>query len=76
MPFKPGLNEVMSLYRADKTETIQVTGQELYIGEVEDMADCVLLGKSPRMSLTDSRANTATILALLQSAKTGLPVKL
>jgi predicted dehydrogenase len=75
-PFKPGLNEVMSLYRADKTETIQIPGQELYTGEVEDMADCVLLGKSPRMSLADSRANTATILALLQSANTGLSVKM
>lgn len=75
-PFKPDLNEKISLYRAGKTDVIQVPRQELYIGEVEDMADCILLGKAPRMSLADSRANAATIVALLQSAKTGRPVSL
>jgi D-xylose 1-dehydrogenase (NADP+, D-xylono-1,5-lactone-forming) len=75
-PFKPDLNEKISLYREDKTELIDIPSMELYIGEVEDMADCILLGKSPRMSLADSRANTAAILALLESAKTGQPVKL
>ena len=75
-PFKPGLHEKISLYREDKTETITIPSQELYIGEVEDMADCILLGKTPRMSLADSRGNTATILALLRSAKTGKPVNL
>jgi predicted dehydrogenase len=75
-PFKPGLDEKISLYHADKTESIKIPKQELYIGEVEDMADCILLGKTPRMSLADSRGNTATIVALLESAKTGRPVKL
>ena len=49
---------------------------ELYIGEVEDMADCILHGKSPHMSLADSRANTAVIVALLESAQRGQPVRL
>ena len=75
-PFKPGLREKMTLYVDDKTESIPVPRQELYIGEVEDMADCILLGKSPRMSLADSRGNVATITALLESARTGQPVKL
>ena len=75
-PFKPGLQEQISLYREDRNEAIPVTEQELYIGEVEDMADCILLGKSPHMSLADSRGNVATIVALLESAKTGQPVKL
>jgi len=75
-PFKPGLDEKLILYHADKTESIKVPKQELYIGEVEDMADCILLGKAPRMSLVDSRGNTATIVALLESAKIGRPVKL
>jgi len=73
-PFKPSLNEKISLYTSDKTEKISVPRTELYIGEVEDMADCILLGKSPRMSLEDSRANTATIVALLESARLGQPV--
>jgi D-xylose 1-dehydrogenase (NADP+, D-xylono-1,5-lactone-forming) len=47
----------------------------LYIGEVEDLADCILKGKTPRIPLADSRANVAAILALLESAKTGRAVK-
>lgn len=74
-PFKPGENEKIFLTRGDKTETIKIKGQELYIGEVEDMADAILLGKSPRVSLNDSRANVAVINALLESARLGRPVK-
>ena len=74
-PFKPGVDEKMFLTREGKTETIKIKGQELYIGEVEDMADAVLLGHSPRISLDDSRANVAVISALLESARAGKPVK-
>ena len=75
-PFKPDVNERIFLTHGDKTETIKVKGQELYLGEVEDMADAILLGRDPRVSLEDSRANVAAISALLESAKTGMPVKL
>lgn len=74
-PFKPGVNEKLYLTRGDKTETITVKGQELYLGEVEDMADAILLGKHPRVSLDDSRANVAVIAALLESARSDRPVK-
>ena len=60
----------------NKVETIHVQGQELYMGEVDDMCDAILLGKPPRIPLTDSRANVAVILALLESANTGKPVRL
>ena len=75
-PFKPGVNEKVYLARGDETQTIEIPGQELYIGEVEDMADAILLGRAPRVSLEDSRANVAAIRALLKSAQTGKPVKL
>ena len=75
-PFKPETDEKIYLRRGDKTETIKIKGQELYIGEVEDMADAILLGRQPRVSLDDSRANVAAILALLKSARTGKPVAL
>jgi D-xylose 1-dehydrogenase (NADP+, D-xylono-1,5-lactone-forming) len=75
-PFKPGLNEKIKLEREGKTETIKMPIQELYIGEVEDMADVILLGKAPRVSLADSRANVAAIVALLESAKSGKAVAL
>jgi predicted dehydrogenase len=73
-PFNPGVKETLYLTRDGKVETIAVKGTEAYISEVEDMADAILLGKRPRVSLADSRANTAAILALFESAKTGMPV--
>jgi len=75
-PFKPGLNEKIRLERGSKGESIKVPKQELYIGEVEDLADAILLGKPPRVSLADSRANVATIVALIESARMGKPVAL
>ena len=72
-PFKPGLDEELILTANGRSETIQVRGQELYIGEVEDMADAILRGRQPRVSLEDSRANTAVLLALLESARVGRP---
>ncbi|MCI0551841.1 MAG: Gfo/Idh/MocA family oxidoreductase [Anaerolineae bacterium] len=74
-PFKPGVDEKIYLTRGDKTETIKIKGQELYIGEVEDMADAILLGHEPYISLNDSRANVAVISVLLESARIGKPVK-
>ncbi|HEX6035815.1 MAG TPA: Gfo/Idh/MocA family oxidoreductase [Anaerolineales bacterium] len=74
-PFKPEPDEKIYLTRDDKTETIKIKGQELYLGEVEDMADAILLGREPRISLEDSRANVAVICALLESARTGKAIQ-
>src|SRR5512138_1108847 len=74
VPFKPETDEKIYLTRGDKTETIKVKGQQLYLGEVEDMADAILFGHDPRVSLNDSRLNVATICALLESARSGKPV--
>ncbi|MCL4528742.1 MAG: Gfo/Idh/MocA family oxidoreductase [Chloroflexi bacterium] len=76
VPFKPGKKEKIYLTRGSKTETIEIKGRELYRGEVEDMADAILLGEPPRISLKDSRGNVATILALLESAQIGKPISL
>jgi len=73
-PFKPETDEKIYLTRDDKTETIKIKGQELYLGEVEDMADAILLGHEPRVSLDDSHANVAVISALLESARSGKSV--
>ena len=74
-PFKPGVSEKIFISRDGKTETVKIKGEELYLGEVEDMADAIALGKSSRISLEDSRANVAAILALLESARTNKPEK-
>jgi D-xylose 1-dehydrogenase (NADP+, D-xylono-1,5-lactone-forming) len=76
VPFNPGEAEKIFLTREDKTEIIDIEGQPLYSGEVEDMADAVLLGKPPRVSLSDSRGNVSAILALLESAQANKPVLL
>ncbi len=73
-PFKPGLEEQIFITRGDDSERIAIQGQELYLGEVEDMADAVLLGRPPRISLADSRANVAALVALLESAERRQPV--
>jgi len=75
-PFKPGAREAVLLHRGEAAETIEVSGDELYLGEVEDMADAVLNGQPSRVSLADSRANCAALLALLRSARDGRPVAL
>lgn len=73
-PFKPGEAAVLVLRRGDLTESITVPRAGLYEGEVEDLADAILDGKPPRVSLADSRANVAAIVALLASAASGKAV--
>ena len=48
-PFKPGDNEkiLSDTWRQNRDD--QDKGQELYIGEVEDMADAILLGTAIRV---------------------------
>ncbi len=73
-PFNPGGKEKLFLSKDGRVETISVNATGSYQCEVEDMADSILLGKQPRISIIDSRKNTAVILALFESAKTGKPV--
>ncbi|UCD97425.1 MAG: Gfo/Idh/MocA family oxidoreductase [Chloroflexota bacterium] len=75
-PFNPGLEVDIQVWRGEESETLQMPSQELYIGEVEDIADAVLLDRSPGISLEDSRGNVEVILALLSSARSGKPLKL
>ena len=55
----------------DKAETIEIPYKELYIGEVEDMADAVLERKEPRMSLANSRDIIDMIVGLVESERMG-----
>ena len=74
--FKPNMQEHILLAHEDDVQAVDVSSPILYLGEVEDMADAILLGKSPRVSLADSRGNVATILALLHSAREGRPMQM
>ena len=75
-PFAPKTKESLFLTREGRTEKISIKAPGLYEGEVEDMADAILEGKPPRISLADSRANVRAILALFESARLGQPVTL
>jgi xylose dehydrogenase (NAD/NADP) len=68
-PYKPETRESLLLEKNGQIKKIPVKGQALYSGEVENMAEVILDGKSARVSLADSRNNVATILALLVSAR-------
>ncbi len=75
-PFKPAGGEWIKIKRGDSVELLRSPEYELYRGEVEDIERAVLDGQAPRISLENSRANVATILALLESARTGQVVRL
>jgi xylose dehydrogenase (NAD/NADP) len=75
-PFIPVLKNSLYLTRRGNTKPVQVTGTGTYVGEVEAMADAVLHGKPPAVSLADSRAMVAVIQALFESARNGKPVSL
>ncbi len=72
--YKPRTTSTILLESHDTEESIKVEGGELYRGEVEDMADVVLQGALPRISLTDSRGNVAALTALYDSARSGRSV--
>lgn len=75
-PFKPNHKATVTLTRGDQAETLHMPGADLYMGEVDDLCDAIEHGRTPRITPADSRANLATILALLESARTGKPVTL
>ena len=74
-PYRPLPRETVTVTRGDEVTAVDVEGPEPYRGEVEDMADAVLLGRAPRVSLGDSRGNVAALVALLRSAEEGRPVR-
>ncbi len=74
-PFNPYHDTSIIINHDEETKTIHVPGELLYLGEVEDIADAILLDKPPRISLEDSRGNMQTIRKLLESARSGKVVE-
>jgi len=76
-PFKPAGGEWIAIKRGDRVELLESPrANHLYQGEIEDMERAVLDNQAPRISLENSRGNVATILALLESARSGQVVHL
>jgi len=75
-PWRPEPDQPLLLHRNNRTEEIRVPGDERFLLEIEDLCATVRSGRPPRMSLADSRANVAALLAFLRSAREGRPVRL
>jgi predicted dehydrogenase len=73
-PFRPGADASVLLTRGDETQALATGGPDRYALEIEDLADAVLEGRAPRVSLTESRGNVAALTALLRSAREARPV--
>jgi D-xylose 1-dehydrogenase (NADP+, D-xylono-1,5-lactone-forming) len=67
-PFKPGLRERLLVRRGEQIETVDVEGEALYVGEIEDLERAALDGARPTVTLADSRGTVAALVALLESA--------
>jgi predicted dehydrogenase len=75
-PFKPREVDSVTLARGDRIEEIQVESPELYVSQVEDFARAAAGEAAPIVGLDDSRRNTAMLVALAESARTGRTVRL
>jgi predicted dehydrogenase len=75
-PFRPEPDQPLRLSLDGHTEEIKVPGEDRFLLEIEDLCAVVRTGRPPRMSLADSRANVAALLAFQRSAQEGRPVRL
>jgi D-xylose 1-dehydrogenase (NADP+, D-xylono-1,5-lactone-forming) len=75
-PWRPEQDHPLLVTRDGRTEEIAAPGEDRYLLEIEDLADAVRSGRPPRVSLADSRANVAALVALQRSAREGRTVKL
>ncbi len=75
-PFKPQERDEIHVVSGDDVQTIEVAGPALYQGQVDDVAEAARTGRPPLVTLDDSLDNTETLVALLESARSGRTVSL
>lgn len=76
-PFVNAENSQMTFFPAEgDPEIISVPQEYLYLGQVEDMHDAILLGKANYLRLAETRNHIRTVTALYESARTGQIVTL
>ena len=74
-PWNPGNQRAeFTLRREGRTERIETSGANRFQLEVENFAEAVLTGASPRWPVEDAVANMAALDALIASARTGTVV--
>jgi hypothetical protein len=72
---KPGQHSRLTLQQ-EKEKTIRVRSQELYLSEIEIMADVIIDKAAPHLPLQESRWIIQSLVALHQSAEFNKPVLL
>lgn len=72
------VDEGSLMFSPDQGEAKQIVipNQELYLGQIEDMNTAILDGSPNYLTLEESRSHVATVLALYESARRGMPVVL
>jgi predicted dehydrogenase len=73
-PFRPDQDYPVLVARDGRTEEVAVPGEDRYLLEIEDLAAAVRTRRPPRVSLADSRANVAALVALQRSARENRPI--
>jgi xylose dehydrogenase (NAD/NADP) len=75
-PFKPGERETVLVIRGDEVLEHVVEAPPLYVSQFEDFGRAARGDQPPVVTLADSRANTAALVAVLESARSGQSVRL
>ena len=73
-PFKPGERETIAVVRGDDVLEHVVDAPGLYVRQFEDFGRAAR-GAPPVVTLADSRANVAALVAVLESARSGKAVR-
>jgi len=73
-PFKPGVRETLIVARGEETLEHVVEAPALYVSQFVDFGRAARGDEPPVVTLADSRANTAALLAVLEAARTGQTV--
>jgi predicted dehydrogenase len=74
-PFKPQASEAIEIRRGDEPRRDTVEGSaELFVRQIDDFVAAALDGRSPAVSLRDSRGNAGALAALHMSARSGRAV--
>lgn len=75
-PFNPQGKSRIFLQKQGKEYPLEFKVKDLYIGEIENMADAILDGIPPRLDLAESKQNITTLKALYTSAKQNTVIRL
>jgi predicted dehydrogenase len=75
-PFKPGEQETVLLIRGTEILEHAVSSPPLYVSQFEDFGRAARGDAAPVVTLADSRRNTAALMAVLESGRTGQAVRL